>query len=137
MSLSFLTLVACDGSDSSPLATSAAGTITRTAPATTTAPVSKPPAAAPIADVGTATLSWTAPETNTNGSALTNLAGYTIVYGTSSSDLDQSVELNDPTSTTYTISALSAGTWYFALNAINADGTLSALSTVASKVIAN
>ena len=135
MSLSALALGACDGSDSSPLAPSAAGTITRNAPAS--APVAKPPATEPIAAVGTATLSWTAPETNTDGSTLTNLAGYTIVYGTSSSALDQSVELDDPSSTTYTISALATGTWYFALNAINADGTLSALSTVATKVIAN
>jgi len=32
---------------------------------------------------GDATLSWTAPGTNTNGSALTDLSGYKLYYGTS------------------------------------------------------
>src|SRR3954462_14236068 len=34
---------------------------------------------------GTAALTWTAPTKNSNGSTLTDLAGFKVVYGTSSS----------------------------------------------------
>jgi hypothetical protein len=129
-SLSFLALGACDGSDDSSAAARAAGS---QAPA----PAAATPAPGPTTEVGTATLTWTPPATNTDGTPLTNLAGYTIVYGTSSSDLDQTVELDDPTLTTYTIDDLAAGTWYFAVNSVNTDGTASTLSPVASKVIAD
>jgi hypothetical protein len=37
---------------------------------------------------GSATLSWTIPTTNTNGTPATNLAGYHIYYGTSSEALN-------------------------------------------------
>ena len=46
---------------------------------------------------GSATLSWEAPTTNTNGTALTDLAGYRIYYGPSAEQLDQSVDAHVPT----------------------------------------
>ena len=45
---------------------------------------------------GTATISWIPPTQNTDGSALTDLAGYRIYYGTSPSSLNQNVELSNP-----------------------------------------
>jgi large repetitive protein len=84
---------------------------------------------------GTATLSWTPVTTNTNGSALTDLAGYKIYYGTSSSALSNFVVLSNPSLTTYTLSNLSTGTWYFGIIAYASDGTQSALSNIGSKTI--
>ena len=84
---------------------------------------------------GTATLSWTAPTTNTDGSALTNLAGYTIEYGTSASSLSQSVNISSPGTTTYTLRGLTAGTWYFAIVSDTTSGSQSQLSNVVSAAI--
>jgi hypothetical protein len=84
---------------------------------------------------GSATLSWTAPTQNTNGTALTDLTGYTIFYGTSSGALTQSVNVPGATSTSYVIGSLSSGTWYFAVAANASDGTQSAQSPIGSMTI--
>jgi hypothetical protein len=85
---------------------------------------------------GSATLSWTAPTQNTDGTALTNLTGYRIYYGTNSSSLTQSVTISTVGTTTYMIGSLGSGTWYFAIRAYNATGVESDLSNLASKTIA-
>jgi len=84
---------------------------------------------------GSATVSWNAPTTNTNGSALTDLASYRVRYGRDSSTLDQSAPVNNPGLTTYTVENLSAGTWYFAVVAVNAAGVESDLSNLGMKTI--
>ncbi|MBB6092726.1 hypothetical protein HNQ60_001604 [Povalibacter uvarum] len=85
--------------------------------------------------LGSATLSWAAPTQNTDGSSLTNLAGYRIVYGTSSSALNQTVQLANPSLTSYVVEQLAPGTWYFAVKAYSDTGSESSLSNVASKTI--
>lgn len=85
--------------------------------------------------LGSATLSWVAPTQNTDGTALTNLAGYRIAYGTSASALNQTIELSNPSLTTYVVDDLAPGTWYFAVKAYTSAGAESALSNVASKTI--
>jgi len=60
------------------------------------------------------------------------LSGYTIYYGTSQSALTQSVAVSAST-TSYTVTGLAAGTWYFAVAADAADGTQSAMSNIGSK----
>jgi hypothetical protein len=82
-----------------------------------------------------ATLSWEAPTTNTNGTALTNLAGYRIYYGSSASDLSQKVQLNGVGVQTYVFDNLQAGTWYFAVMAVTSAGVESALSNKVSATI--
>ena len=72
--------------------------------------------------VGAATLSWTPPTQNTDGSALTNLAGYRILYGAAPSSLNQTVEIANPGLTTYVIENLSPGTYYFAVRAYSSAG---------------
>ena len=84
---------------------------------------------------GDAVLSWAAPTTNTNGTPVSALAGYHLYYGNSASALSKSVAIIGATTTSYEITGLTAGTWYFAVAADAADGTESAKSAVGSKTI--
>jgi hypothetical protein len=84
---------------------------------------------------GTANVNWVPPTTNTDGSALTDLAGYRISYGRTSTSLDQEISLSNPGLATYTVNGLASGTWYFAVYAVNAQGTESDISNIASKTI--
>jgi hypothetical protein len=84
---------------------------------------------------GSATLSWTPPTANTDGSSLTNLAGYRVVYGRSSSTLDQTVQIANAGISTYTVTGLTSGTWYFAVKAYNSSGAESAVSNGGQKTI--
>lgn len=87
------------------------------------------------ASSGSATLSWTQPMVNTNGTALTDLAGYRIYYGTSAGSLSQVIQLPGTALTTYVISNLSSATWYFGMTAYDSAGLESALSNLGSKAI--
>jgi hypothetical protein len=84
---------------------------------------------------GNASLSWQAPTQNTDGSSLTNLAGYRILYGMSSNALNQTIEIANPSITNYVITNLPSGTYYFAVKAYTSSGVESGLSNVASKTI--
>ena len=84
---------------------------------------------------GTALLTWKPPTQNTDNSPLTDLAAYRIVYGTSRTAMNQRIEVRNPALTAYLVNGLSAGTWYFAVKAVNAGGIESALSNVASKTV--
>ena len=84
---------------------------------------------------GTATLAWQAPTTNTDGAALTDLAGYRIYYGMNADDLTQTVQLTSVGLQTYVIEDLGSGAWYFAIKAVTGTGVESALSDVVSKTI--
>ena len=75
------------------------------------------------------------PTTNTNGSTLSNLAGYRVSYGTNSSSLSNTVQLSNPGLSSYMIANLSPGTWYFGVRAYTSTGSESALSQLASKTI--
>src|SRR5690606_1220322 len=83
---------------------------------------------------GTATLSWTAPTQRTDGSPLTNLAGFNIYWGTSQSSLSSKASVGAGT-TTYVVENLGAGTWYFAVTAFDSDNVESERSNLASKTI--
>ncbi len=82
---------------------------------------------------GTATLSWAAPTENTNGSALADLAGYRIYYGTSADALTQVIDVANVT--TYVVTGLTSGTYYFAIAAYSSAGTQGGLSDTATKTI--
>ncbi len=82
-----------------------------------------------------ATLSWTPPTENTNGTALTDLAGYWINYGTSAKNLSEKVQIDNPGIVTYVLSNLSPGTWYFSITAFTAAKVQSAPSAVASYTV--
>jgi len=84
---------------------------------------------------GSATLNWTSVTQNTNGTVLTNLAGYKVHYGTSPSAMNTIVVLSNPSLTTYLVTNLSPGTWYLGVTAYASDGSESALSNVGSKTV--
>ena len=84
---------------------------------------------------GAVTLSWAAPTENTNGSALTNLSGYVINYGTSTTAMTQTISINTVGTLSYVIGGLSSGTWYFEVVSVNASGVQSNPSSVVSTTI--
>jgi hypothetical protein len=84
---------------------------------------------------GSAMLSWTPPTSNTDGSPLTNLAGYKIYWGTVQGTYPNSVTLNNPGLTSHVVDSLVPGTYFFVATALNAVGAESTFSTVASKTI--
>ncbi len=86
---------------------------------------SNPPAASSAA----VTINWQPPTENTDGSALTNLSGYDIHYGTKSGDYTQAVSVSNPGLATYVVDNLSPGTYYFTVAAVNSAGTESSLSS--------
>lgn len=81
------------------------------------------------------TLSWTPPTQNEDGTALTDLAGYEVRFGNSQNNLDQSVQLTNPSLSTYVVESLTSGTWFFAVQSVNQQGVTSQLSTIASKTV--
>jgi hypothetical protein len=89
----------------------------------------------PPATTGTAVLTLSPPTQNTDGSPLTDLAGMRVYYGTSAGTLDQVLDLPGNAATTYTLSSLSSGVWYFAATAYNSGGLESSPSATASKSI--
>lgn len=92
-------------------------------------PVSVPP------PTGTALLSWEAPSTRTDGSPLNNLLGYRIKYGVMPNRLPCQIEIRDPELTTWKVTGLSSGTWYFAVVSFDSGFVESDLSGVVSKRI--
>jgi hypothetical protein len=84
---------------------------------------------------GSATLSWQPPTTNTDGSSLTNLAGYKVYWGTTAGSYPNSVTVNNPGITTYVVESLTPNTYYFAVKAFNSVGVESTWSNSASKTI--
>ena len=82
---------------------------------------------------GSATLSWTPPTTNTNGSPLTNLAGYRVHWGPAAGSYPNSVTLNNPGLTSYVVESLAPGTYYFVVSARNSSGVESAMSNSGAK----
>lgn len=75
-------------------------------------------------------LSWTAPTENTDGSALTNLAGYEIVYGPAPDSLVGLRSVSGPTSTTLWVDKSSPGPLYAAVRAVNSKGVQSDNSNI-------
>lgn len=84
---------------------------------------------------GVAVLHWETPTSKFDGSPLDDLAGYRILYGRNSDDLDISVFISNPATTSYQISSLPSGIWYFAVVAVSASGLEGPPTTIASKSI--
>ena len=85
--------------------------------------------------LGSAELSWLPPTQNVDGTPITNLAGYRIAYGQSSTSLSQLVTIASPTITSAVIEGLASGTWYFAVKAYTTTNVESELSNLAQKTV--
>ena len=93
-------------------------------------------AAAPPPAVGNGvTLSWEVPTQTEDGQNLSDLAGYRIHYGKDQNALTQAIEVQSAGSNTFVVQQLKPGTYYFAVRAVTASGTESALSNVISRQI--
>jgi hypothetical protein len=114
--------------------TTSSGTTTPASGTNTSSTVTK--TTTPVTTVnGVATLDWLPPTENSDGSVLTNLAGYTVYYGTSPGNLAQSVKVTNPGLTAYAVTGLSSGTWYFAVSSYSADGVESSrTNTISTKI---
>lgn len=74
-------------------------------------------------------VSWTPPTTNSDGSSLTNLTGYRIMYGTQAGNYSKSVTVNSAGVTSFTLDDLEAGKQYHVVMvSVNASGTESEVS---------
>jgi hypothetical protein len=85
--------------------------------------------------IGAAALYWEPPTTNTDGSTLTNLAGYRIVYGAAATQLTQTIQLANAGLSSYVVENLAPGTYYFAVRAYTSKGAESADSNVVTRVV--
>jgi hypothetical protein len=85
--------------------------------------------------LGSATLSWVAPTQREDGSALTNLAGYRVRYGTAPGNYPNQVQISNPGITTYVVENLPPGTYYFVATAYDSNGRESEFSGVVTKTI--
>ena len=106
-------------------------TLTSTTPEPPTPDPDPEPEPAPV---GTGTLPWEAPTRNTDGSILSDLAGFRVVWGQDPNALTN-VEQVGADARNFTVTGLPPGTWYFAVKAYNTSGRESDLSVVRSKVI--
>ena len=90
-----------------------------------------------VDQVGTlsTTLSWTAPTENEDGTALIDLDGYKIYWGTTPGNYPNSVTINNEGLTTYVVDNLVPGTYEFVATSFNASGVESVYSNPATKVV--
>jgi hypothetical protein len=102
---------------------------------TGTAPPSSGSGGTTAPTTGSATVTWQPPTANTNGTSITNLAGYVIEYGKSASTMSTTVKVANPGLTSYVVENLAAGTYYFGVTAYNSAGQTSSVSNVASKTV--
>ena len=84
---------------------------------------------------GSITLSWQAPTLNEDGSALVDLAGYRIYWGTSPGTYTDSVTVENPGITTYTVDGLAPGDYTFVATSFNAAGVESSFSNPATQTV--
>jgi hypothetical protein len=84
---------------------------------------------------GSAVLTWVAPTQNTDGSALTDLAGYVVRYWNDWDEPPYELDIPAPDTTTCAIEALGPGLWHFEVIAYTESGLRSLPSNRASKSI--
>jgi len=81
----------------------------------------------------TAIVSWMPPTQRTDGTALTDLAGYRVYYGKSLNAMTRNIDVRNPGQTSQFIDELDKGTWYFAVTAYTSGGLESEMSEIAAK----
>ena len=84
---------------------------------------------------GSTTLSWMPPTQNSDGSPLTDLAGYKIYFGNESGNYHTSIQIDNPGLALYVVENLTPNIYYFVLTAINSSGVESQFSNEVSKLV--
>jgi hypothetical protein len=84
---------------------------------------------------GNVTLSWASPTLNSDGTPLTDLAGFKIYWGNTPDNLTHSVTIDNPGITTYVVENLTPATYYFAASAFNSLGIESKPSNAIKKTV--
>lgn len=87
------------------------------------------------AALGSMTLSWTPPTQNTDGTTLTDLAGYRIYYGLSAGTYPNKIDINTAGISTFVVENLTPNTYYVVATSINSMGIESSYSNVAIKTV--
>ncbi len=83
-----------------------------------------------------ATLSWVAPTQNTDGSPLTDLAGFRAYWGTTAGVWPNQANVPGGAGvTTFVVTPLAPATWNFTVTALNAAGKESAMAMAVQKTI--
>jgi len=96
----------------------------------------EPTPVVPVPTNGAATLNWLPPTENMDGSALEDLAGYKIYYGTSPNSFPNVISISNPGLSSFVIENLPANiTYYFSITALNSNGIESRFSNIVSKNI--
>jgi hypothetical protein len=103
------------------------GSTTTTTGGSSTTTTTPPPTSTTTSSTAV-TLGWVAPTQNSNGTPVTDLAGYKIHYGTASEDYTQVVSITNPSLSRYVLDSLASGTYYFAISSYNSQGVESPLS---------
>ncbi|MBT8121267.1 MAG: fibronectin type III domain-containing protein, partial [Gammaproteobacteria bacterium] len=87
------------------------------------------------ASTGSFSLSWTAPTTREDGTAiaLSEIGGYRIYYGDAPGNFTNTVDIADGSVTTATVSDIPSGDYYVAMSTVDTGGNVSALSSAVSK----
>jgi hypothetical protein len=84
---------------------------------------------------GSMTLSWLAPTQNSDGTPLTDLAGYNIYFGLSQDDYSNKVHIDNPSISTYMVENLLPNTYYVVATSLNSLDVESTYSNVAVKAV--
>lgn len=87
------------------------------------------------AELGSMSISWSAPTVNTDGSPLTDLAGYRIYYGTTQGVYPNVINIDNSSVNTYLIENLLPDTYYLAGTAFNVSGIESDFTSVATRIV--
>ena len=87
------------------------------------------------AALGSMTLSWTPPTQNTDGTALTDLAGYRIYFGLSQGNYPNRINIDTAGLSTYVVDNLIPDTYYVVATSVNTMGVESVYSNVAIKTV--
>jgi hypothetical protein len=82
---------------------------------------------------GSIALAWDAATTYSDGSPITDVAGYKVYYGTSPGSYSSSIDVGNVT--TYTITNLPSGVYYVAVTVRNLSGSESPYSNEVSKTV--
>jgi hypothetical protein len=89
-------------------------------------------------ELGSVTLEWLPPQSNTDGSVASDLSRYVIYWGTEPGTYDQQLRIDNVGLTAYVVDSLRPATYYFTATAFNSAGIESDFSNeVTRSVVVN